>query len=241
MGKIDFVQFQSADVLADTAAREWLEALPSTGPHHAAFSGGRIAETFYEAITMIARERKLSLTQVHFFWADERCVSPDHPESNYRLLRARLLQPLSIPESHVHRIKGELEPVAAAREASVEFVQVANGPLDFVFLGMGEDGHVASIFPGDPLTESPTEHYRPIFKALKPPPRRITLAMHALVAARNVWVLASGAGKEETLGKSLARGSATPLGHLLERREFTSVLSDIRPKHFSINDLQQRQ
>jgi len=238
MGKIDFVQFQSADVLADAAAREWINTLPSTGPHYVAFSGGRIAEKFFDAITTIAREHNLSLAQIHFFWADERCVPPDHPESNYRLMRTRLLQPLSIPEAQVHRIKGELEPAAAAREASLELGRVANGVLDFVFLGMGEDGHVASIFPGDPLAESVTEYYRPVFAAPKPPSRRVTLAMHTMVAARNVSVLVSGLGKEDAQGKSLDSGSTTPLARLLQKRHLTKVLSDIRPKQPTIKHFQ---
>jgi 6-phosphogluconolactonase len=226
MGKVDLVEFQSADLLADTAAQEWLDTLPATGPHYAAFSGGRIAEKFFDAITTRARARRVSLAQVHFFWADERCVPPDDPGSNYLLMRTRLLQPLNISEAHAHRIKGELEPAAAAREASIELLEVANGLLHSVFLGMGEDGHIASIFPGDRLTESSTEHYRAVFESPKPPPRRVTLAMHAMVAARNACVMVSGPGKAETLGKSL-NGCTTPLGRLLESRHFTKVLSDI--------------
>ena len=94
---------------------------------------------------------------------------------------------------------------------------------------MGEDGHIASIFPGDPINELPTEFYRPITNAPKPPPERVTLAMHALVAARNVWVLVSGPGKERALGESLA-GDKTPLGQLLKRRILTRVFTDILQK-----------
>jgi 6-phosphogluconolactonase len=224
MSNVELVQFESPDALAQAAAREWLAAIQQ--PHCAAFSGGRIAEQFFDALASKAGEL---LDDVHFFWADERCVPPDHPESNYRMMHTRLLEPLKIPQAQVHRIKGELGPVIAAQEASHEFSRIVKGPLDFVFLGMGEDGHIASIFPGDLLEES-AEYYRPVFKSPKPPPERVTLSMHALVAARNVWVLVSGKGKQESLGKSLSEGATTPLGILLKRRISTRILSDFRPK-----------
>src|SRR5688500_10790778 len=106
MGKVDLIRFEAADVLARAAAKEWLDAIPANAPHYAAFSGGRIAEKFFDAVT----RRGKPLDHLHFFWADERCVPPDHPESNYRLMHTRLLGPLKIPEGQVHRIKGELEP-----------------------------------------------------------------------------------------------------------------------------------
>jgi 6-phosphogluconolactonase len=138
---------------------------------------------------------------------------------------SRLLAPLKMPHDRVHRIKGEIEPAAAAREASAEFASVVRPVLDFVFLGMGEDGHIASIFPGDAMEEMAREFYRAVI-APKPPPRRITLAMHTMVAARNAWVLASGNGKEEALRKSLG-GACTPLGQLLQQRGFTRVFTNV--------------
>ena len=225
MNNVELVQFESPDALAQGVAREWLAAIKQR--HCAAFSGGRIAEQFFDASASTAGEL---LDGVHFFWADERCVPPDHPESNYRMMRTRLLEPLKIPYTQVHRIKGELAPVIAAREASNEFSRIVKGALNFVFLGMGEDGHIASIFPGDSLEESPGEYYRPVFGSPKPPPERVTLSMHALVAARNVWILVSGHGKQESLGKSLNEETTTPLGTLLKRRSWTRIFTDSRPK-----------
>ncbi len=227
MGKVDLLRFESADALAQAAATAWLNSLPAAGPHFAAFSGGRIAATFFDAITSEVRARNTTLARVDFFWADERCVPPNDPESNYGLMCSRLLAPLKVPQDRVHRIKGEVEPAAAAREASAEFASVVRPVLDFVFLGMGEDGHIASIFPGDAMEESATEFYRPVV-ASKPPPRRITLAMHTMVAARNACVLASGSGKEEALRKSLG-GASTPLGQLLQRRGFTWIFTNVSP------------
>ena len=232
MGKVDLKQFESADALAQAAALQWLESLvlSQAQRHSAAFSGGRISEKFFDSISQQVQERSLQLPEVHFFWADERCVPPDHPDSNYRMMHLRLLQPLRIPDAQVHRIKGELGPAPAARAASAEFATIVPPALDSLFLGMGEDGHIASIFPADPLDESPADYYRPISNAPKPPPGRVTLAMHAMISARNVCVLVSGAAKEEALGKSLKGHREIPLGRLIADREFTRVFTNASPK-----------
>ena len=207
-----------------------MQSVPAGSPHFAAFSGGRIAERFFDAIIREVPTRKTDLSQIHFFWADERCVPPDSPESNYYLMRTRLLEPLKIPAVQVHRIPGELGPMIAARDASAEYEPLVKPVFDIVFLGMGEDGHIASIFPGDPLDESPAQPYRPVTQAPKPPPERVTMALHVMASARNVWVLASGPGKERALGESLKADGRTPLARLLQRRDFTHVFSDIPPK-----------
>ena len=91
-----------------------------------------------------------------FFWGDERCVPPNHPDSNYRLADDALLRPLGIGPERLHRIYGELEPAVAARAAEAELRAAGPVPpteqpvLDLVLLGMGEDGHVASLFPDAP-------------------------------------------------------------------------------------------
>src|SRR5437870_4416455 len=93
---------------------------------------------------------------------------------------------------------------------------------------MGEDGHVASLFPGEPRGAlSEPSVYRAV-TAVKPPPRRITLGYPAIFAAREVWVLASGAGKEAALRQSLSPTGTTPLAHVIQNRHFTTILTDIR-------------
>jgi 6-phosphogluconolactonase len=222
-------RFESPEALARTAAREWLKAVghSQAEPHCAAFSGGRISVTFFEAIVAEVRQHGTDIAGAHLFWADERCVPPDHPDSNYGVMREALLGPLEVTDAQVHRIKGELGALAAAADASAEYGKVVGRPLDYVFLGMGEDGHVASIFPGDALDEPVSDAYRPIFNAPKPPPERVTLSMRAIVAARNVWVLVSGSGKEEALGKSLSGDPEIPLGKLLKSRESTRIFTTL--------------
>ena len=145
-----------------------------------------------------AHDRGFSPANVHFFWADERCVPPNDAESNFRVARELLLIPLKIPDDHIHRIRGEESPAFAVAEAEAEICRIAaltndsQPMLDLIFLGMGEDGHVASLFPdeAESVIASPAI-YRAV-AAVKPPPQRITLGYAAIAAARQVWVLASG-------------------------------------------------
>jgi len=229
--------FKDPESLARQAARDWLENLAvensATAPYGVALSGGRIAGRLFSAVTELAGERRALLGAVHFFWGDERCVPPTDPESNFALARQRLLDPLAIPPSQIHRIHGEEPPAAAVAEAESELSRVMVSRqgslpiLDLVFLGMGEDGHVASLFPGEPeAAASAPALFRPVIGP-KPPPRRITLGYSVIAAAREVWVLASGSGKEEALQKSLAPNGATPLARVLQMRPHTVIFSDL--------------
>ena len=226
--------FPTTAQLAAGAADDFLKAMPASAGFTVALSGGRIAKDFFSAVARLAQERGQSISQVHFFWGDERCVPPDDAESNYRSAEELLFTPLGLPAQNIHRIRGEDEPEQAAREAEAElrcFAQTnASGQpvLDLILLGMGEDGHVASLFPGETedVMGSPAV-YRTV-TASKPPPRRITLGYGAIAAAREVWVLASGAGKEEALRESLSTGGKTPLARVLRERKLTRIFTDLR-------------
>ncbi len=235
MSSFELTRFPSPEQLAATVARLWFQDLMAAGGANAcvALSGGRIAQLFLRASAELGLRHPGSLSHVHFFWGDERCVPPANPESNYGLARECLLGPLAIPDRQVHRIRGEAEPETAATEAAAELCQLAprnehgQPVLDLVFLGMGEDGHVASLFPGDGLPPGVDEPvFRPVIGS-KPPPRRITIGYQPLAAARQVWVLASGAGKREALRNSLAPGGLTPLAKVLQSRSATRVFTDV--------------
>jgi len=236
MGESKLTSFPTDDALAQSAAAAWVdevEAANRTGALHAvALSGGRIAKKFYAAVVQQAVARQVSFDRVHFFWGDERCVPPDDPDSNYLLALRLLFGPLKIEHEQVHRIHGE-NPIEAPKLAAQELGQVvaekAGGQpaLDLIFLGMGEDGHVASLFPGESeVAISSPAVYRMVMAA-KPPPQRVTLGYPALAAARQVWVLASGAGKEGALRESLRPGGKTPLARVLAARSQTRIFSDI--------------
>jgi 6-phosphogluconolactonase len=198
-----------------------------------ALAGGRIAGDFFSAVAHLAKNRNLFRDSIHFFWGDERCVPPDDPESNYRLAREHMLLPLKIAETQIHRVRGEEEPQKAAQHASEELCRIVRKDrggipiLDMVFLGMGEEGHTASLFPGEPQTQPPQAAVYRAVVASKPPPQRVTLDYAPLAVARQVWVLISGAGKERAIKESLAVGGRTPLGRVLGSRAQTRVLTDL--------------
>ena len=180
----------NAASLAEQCAAEFIGwAASSPALKSVAISGGRIAKDFFGAVSRQAKERCQSLAHVHFFWADERCVPPDHAESNYRSAAELLFAPLGLPPQNLHRIRGEDEPEHATREAERELRRTASENtagqpvLDLILLGMGEDGHVASLFPGEAEdTMNSPAVYRAV-TASKPPPRRITLGYATIAAA----------------------------------------------------------
>lgn len=236
MTRFDLLKFPTDDDLAQAAASQWLDLLAaSKSPSFSvALSGGRIAKKFFSAVAK-SPGAKQKLERIHFFWGDERCVPPNDPESNFGIANELLLAPLQIPSSQIHRIKGELEPEPAAREAEAQLRRlVAAGQnqnglpvIDLIFLGMGEDGHTASLFPSEPEdARNDPAIYRPVL-ASKPPPHRITLGYRPIIVARDAWVLASSAGKEAALRESLSPTGATPLARVIQRRLHTKIFSDI--------------
>jgi 6-phosphogluconolactonase len=234
MSQWELKSFANAAALANGCAAEFVTwAGEAAAIRSIAVSGGRIAKEFFSAVERQAQERGQSLAHVHFFWADERCVPPMDAESNFRIATELLFQPLGLPAENIHRLRGEDAPEAAARAAEAELRRIAPANatgqpvLDLVLLGMGEDGHVASLFPGEAeaVMNSPAV-YRAV-TASKPPPHRITLGYGALATAREVWVLASGAGKETALRESLSPNGTTPLARVLRARNRTRIFTDI--------------
>jgi 6-phosphogluconolactonase len=238
MSSFDLIQFPGDERLARTVADEWLKELEAANPNPkrpycVALSGGRIARRFFSAVADLAKTRGSCFASVHFFWGDERCVPPTDPESNFALAQELLLRPLNIPENQIHRIRGELLPPEAAAQAQAEITRIAplnaegQPILDLIFLGMGEDGHVASLFPGETedLMRSP-EIFRPVV-AVKPPPHRITIGYPTIAAARQAWVLASGPGKEAALRECRGPGGKNPLVRVIKLRSHTKIFTDI--------------
>jgi 6-phosphogluconolactonase len=237
MKAIDVTHFSNNVELAETVAKEWLGLIPSfTSAHWVAIPGGRIASVFFDAVTEHAVASGVSFQHVHFFWSDERCVPPNHPDSNFGAADKELLGPLGITRDRIHRIKGELKPADAVTEANAAIgllapTNSAGQPvLDLVLLGMGEDGHVASLFPNAPASVADCETpYLAVRSSSKPPPLRISLSYAAIAAAVEVWVLISGAGKEEAFRQSLRVEGKTPLARILRLRRHTRIFTDLAP------------
>lgn len=235
MKNLDVTHFSSSVELAETAAKDWLSLIPSfPSAHLVALSGGRVASTFFDAVTQHAVAANVSFQHVHFFWADERCVPPDHFDSNFRVANQELLGPLGITEDQIHRVKGELKQAQAVTDANAEISLIAPANnagvpvLDLIFLGMGEDGHVASLFPNAPASVVEAETpYLAVRSSSKPPPLRVSLSYAAIAAAKQVWVLVSGADKEEIFRQSLGGDAKTPLGRVLQLRRRTRIFTEI--------------
>jgi len=238
MQNFELVRCATPDELAAAAAKAWLDEIERanrvTSSHDVALSGGRITGKFLAAVVEQSISRKISLSQVNFFWADERCVPPTDSQSNFKLVNDGLFVPLKIASNKIHRLRGEEGPEAGAKKAEAEIRSLvganAHGQpvLDLIFLGLGEDGHVASLAPDEPASmEADKAVYRGVHNFAKPPPERITIGYQTIAAARQVWMLASGAGKEQPFRDSLAPGGKTSFARVLRMRTGTKIFSDI--------------
>jgi 6-phosphogluconolactonase len=196
-----------AERAASLLARLLDDALEARARAHIALAGGTTPAGAY------ARLRPARWDGVEIWFGDERCVGPEDPESNYRMAAATLLDHAG--GATVHRIEGErgAEAAADAYDALLRG-RVAAGEagvpvLDVVVLGIGEDGHTASLFPGNPALRVRDRCVVAVHDAPKPPPDRVSLTLEVLRAARSCVLLASGADKAEPLARVLA-GSAHP-------------------------------
>lgn len=228
-------RFANTTDLVQTAGTRWIDELRRSPDLTTSFLGGRVATAFFRELVRQVRESKTDVSRAHFFWGDERCVPPEHTDSNFRTAAQEFLVPLGIAPERIHRVRGELDPAEAAVVAEEELRRIARPgaegipALDIVILGMGEDGHVASLFPGAGEDVIRSERLFLPVVGPKPPPRRVTLTHKGLVAARQVWVLASGSGKEHALRESLANDGATPLARVIQSRTKTDIYTDIAP------------
>jgi len=205
------VRLRDADEVARRAsaatAEIGREALARRGRFTVALAGGNTPREMYR---LLSADASLDWSKVEFFFGDERCVPPEHPDSNYAMARAELLDPLGIDALRIHRIAGERsDPAAAARDYEGELAEIVGGapggpppPLDLVLLGMGADGHTLSLFPNTAaLSES-----RRWFVANEVPRlgvRRITATFALLESARAVFILISGESKAAPLSEVL--------------------------------------
>ncbi len=198
-------EFPDGSSLAVGAA-EQIIALASTaiaehGRFSIALSGGSTPQRLYELLATPAYAERIDWQRTHIFWGDERCVPPEHADSCYRMAREALLDHVPVPPDNIRRIQGELAPdEAAAKYERIlhHFFDQQTPRIDLILLGMGDDGHTASLFPGTKALHEETRWVIENYVEVKHM-WRVTLTKTAINAAANVMFLVSGSGKAERL------------------------------------------
>ena len=204
--------FADAEALAKRAAARVAtlcrEAVGDHGSCHLVLAGGRTPNRCYELL----REMKLPWTALHIWFGDERCLPPGDAGRNDAMADGALLAHVPIPPAQVHRIAAEKGPEEAA-EAYAALLAAAPA-MDIVLLGMGEDGHTASLFPGNPALDDERLAV-PVHDAPKPPPARVSMGLSVLNAAHHRLILVAGKGKADALAR-VRSGEALPVARLAE-------------------------
>jgi 6-phosphogluconolactonase len=213
--KSDVRVFADVDELSLRAAEAAVitinDSVRSNGSFSVALSGGNTPRTLYRLLSSRFRDQ-IPWTKVHVFWGDERYVLLADPRSNYRMARETLLDAVPCPAGNVHPMPTELpDPEVAAREYenTLRSYFSKDWPrFDLVLLGLGEEGHTASLFPGSPALNE-TQRWVVAVKAPAEPPLRLTLTLPALTAASNIYFLVTGSNKAQALHHVLT-GSPDP-------------------------------
>jgi len=215
--KPEIIICRDAGDLALKAAEQFVlladAAIARSGRFAVALSGGSTPRALYELLGSAGYRDRVDWPRVRLFWGDERCVPPDHPESNFRMVQETLLAKVRMPPENIHRMMGEKAPAeaAAAYEQELrEFFALQPGQMprfDLILLGLGEDGHTASLFPGTSALDE-TERWVIAVYVEKLQSHRLTLTLPVINAASQVTFLVSGASKARIVSEILASDSA---------------------------------
>ena len=218
MSEDSVVVHQSADVLAEAVAARLVirlvDAQAARGVASLVLTGGRVAANVYRAIAASPARDAVDWSHVELWWGDERFLPQGHPDRNETQARAALLDTVKLDPARVHPMPpsdgpdGDDPEAAAARYAAELAAAAKPGSellphFDVLLLGVGEDGHVASVFPERPV-DYETRPVAAVRGAPKPPPVRITLTLPALNTAEEVWLIATGPDKADAVGMALS-------------------------------------
>jgi len=215
----DIERFSSCEELMEAAARRFAalaaNCIARHGRFEVALAGGSTPVGLYRRLAAKPYAKTIDWQRVHLFWGDERCVAPDHPDSNFGMADEALLQAVAVVRENVHRMRGELSPERAA----AEYEQVLRSSLqqppgfDLVLLGMGEDGHTASLFPGSKAVREEVQGRQKRWVVAEHSGRsaggRITCTAVPINASRRVLFLVSGEKKAAVL-REVLQGSCRP-------------------------------
>jgi 6-phosphogluconolactonase len=194
---VELTVLDDADAVADVVAQRLARAAGDGG--HVVLTGGRTPERAYERAASVAPD----WSRVEVWWGDERCVPPDDDRSNYLMARRALLDRLEHQPAGVHRIRGELgkDEGAAAYEE-----ELAAAALELLLLGIGPDGHIASLFPGKPALDVDDRRAVGSEAGLEPWVDRVTLTLPALRAAQEILFVVTGTEKADAVRRAFAEG-----------------------------------
>ena len=245
----DVRPFATADDVADAAVFLFValaaKATRERGVFFCSLSGGKTPLNGYRILAAPMISSKVDWPRVHVFWGDERCVPEGHPDRNDEAAIDALLRKVPIPSRNIHRVPAT-EPDAALKyekdlidtfeeisrcspSPSLSLEESSRAPVprfDLVLLGLGEDGHTASLFPGHPALEETTRLVVRVDGAPKPPPARVTFTLPLLNAARNVVFLVTGRDKNVALRRVLNGDPALPASRVVPRDGTLAFLAD---------------
>ena len=211
--------FENTEKLAAALAENFRTAVNQAAKENrdyfVALSGGSTPALLFQKLASLPYRDNISWQHVHFFWGDERCVPPDHPDSNYGMTRRNLLDHIEIPTENSHRIFGENAPGDEAKRYAGEIrqwlplTQTGWPEFDWIMLGLGEDGHTASIFPGSAVME---DRDNICAVAIHPATgqQRITLTLPAINHAKRISFLVTGENKAKIVAKVLSGNEPLP-------------------------------
>jgi 6-phosphogluconolactonase len=204
---------RDVDELNRKAAEQFIglanNAIQRSGQFTVALSGGSTPRGLYTLLATPEYRNRIDWFHVHLFWGDERCVPADHQDSNFRMAQESLLSKVQIPSENIHRMTGEREPEQAATEYEEHLRRVFHLPpggvprFDLIFLGLGEDGHTASLFPGSPALNERNRLVATVYvKRLNA--YRLTLTLPVINAAAQITFLVTGHSKSAMVREILA-------------------------------------
>jgi len=194
---IESLRHQVCDEILQSAA----EAIAARGKFTIVLAGGNTPRAVYRLL----RDAQADWAHWHIYHGDERCLAPDHVDRNSLMARQAWLQYVPIPESQIHDIPANLGPLEGARDYAQTLKNV--GSFDLTLLGLGEDGHTASLFPDHEIDNSADAV--PVFNSPKPPAERVTLSQLRINNSRKVLFLVTGAGKQQAVD-NWRKGIAIP-------------------------------
>jgi 6-phosphogluconolactonase len=210
--------YKDAEILSNRAADFFAHvataAITKRGAFHVAFAGGSTPKRLYQILASEQWATVLDWRHIHIYFGDERCVPPDHEDSNYLMASRALLDHIDIPAENIHRIQGELADAAQGAQAYAQELDEYLPKLgtlpefDLVLLGMGDDGHTASLFPGTEALHVTDKTVTAVYVD-KLSAWRNTLTFPVINNARYVLLLIAGQGKAETIKQVFAGGDAS--------------------------------